>query len=285
MRLKIILKIIITAIVCTTAVSASVENDLFSGGPVYINWQKGYIISRGKGLIAFDNNGQPVDSVTNKVISLNRARKKSYDAAKETAIINMVEALKNLQIDPQNSYLDLIKSSEKVRKDISDKIYNNISYKESPLNFDSSMCEAKLSFGSLIESIPFEFPSDKFPVKAEIPISTPYSSLIVDCRDFTIKPMLLPSIYSDNGLEIYGKNFINSSYIAKRGMVSYCYSERQAKNNSRAGQFPYYAVAIKSIKNCPVISEKDVRRIFSSQKTINNLKKCKVILIINNEGR
>ncbi len=285
MKFKIYSKMICIIFIVTLTVSASIEDDISTAGSVHINWQKGYITSMGKGKIVFDNNGQPVDAVTNKVISLNRARKDSYNTAKETALINMVDAVKYLQIDPQNNYIDLVRNNEIIQKAISEKIYNRISYKESPFNFDSSVCEARLSFGNIIESIPFDFPSNDFPMKADIPISTPYSSLIVDCRDLTIKPMLLPSVYSDEGLEIYGKNFIESSFAIKGGMVTYCYNEYQAKSDSRAGQFPYYAAAIKSIKNCPVISGKDVRRIFSSQKTINNLKKCKVILIINSEER
>lgn len=248
-----------------------------------IDWQKGYVISNGKAWITFSKDGSPVDAVTGGKIALNRAREAVYFAAKESAIANMAEKIKQLRVDPQNTLLDVMRNNTLTQKTISDILINSMTFKEYPKEFDSSVCEARLHFGTLISSIPYDFPSHDFPVKADIPISTPYTALIIDGRGLDIKPMLFPSIYSDAGLEIYGKNFINSSYAVKGGMGAYYYNE-DAQADPRAGEHPYFAVAVKSINNCPVLSEKDIRRILSSQKTINNLKKCRVIFIIDKEA-
>jgi hypothetical protein len=245
-----------------------------------INWQKGYIVSRGSSRITFNDTGAPVDALTGRVTSLNKAREAAYMYAKEAAITNMAEAIKSLRVDPQNRFTDIMMNNTITQKIISDKINNSMTCKEYPTGFDSSVCEAKLNFGSIIASIPYDFPSNDFPVRAEIPIATPYSSIIIDSRGLDVKPMLFPAIYSDTGLEIYSRNFIDSSYVVRGGMVSYCYNENQAQIDSRAGEHPYFSVAMKSLNNCPVLLEKDVRRIFSSQTTIINLKKCKVIFII-----
>jgi hypothetical protein len=260
--------------------NTSIAQEVLQKDKSVINWQKGYIISKGKSRITYNEAGTPIDVLTGKTKSLNKAREAAYISAKEDAIINMADAVKSLRVDPQNKFIDIMKDNALTQKIISEKISNSMTCKEYPAGFDSAICEAKLTFGSIIASIPYNFPSNDFPVRAEIPIATPYSSLIIDSRGLDIKPMLFPAIYSDIGLEIYGKNFIDSSSAVKGGMVSYCYNEDQAQIDPRAGEHPYLSVAMKSLNNCPVLREKDVRRILSSQTTINNLKKCKVILII-----
>lgn len=265
-----------------TVFSISSGETYNNNGYIRVNWQKGFVSARGIARVEFEN-GIPVDILTGEAVSLNRARQVSYDTAREISRINIAEAIKFLRVDPQNILLDIMKNDDNTRKKISDRINNGIIYKEYPADFDSSICEAKIPFGKLIESLPYDFPSNDFPVRAEIPISTAYSGLIVDCRGLPVKPMIFPSLYSSEGLEIYGRNFIQSNYAVKGGMVSYCYNEDQAFLDIRAGEKPYFANAIKSISSSPVLSEKDVRRILSSKKTRKNLKECRVILIIDNE--
>jgi hypothetical protein len=245
-----------------------------------INWQKGYIISRGKSQITINDAGVPVDSITGRTTSLNKAREAAYIYAKEKAIMNMADIIRSLRVDPQNTFSDIMKDNISTQKIISDKINNYIKSKEYPAEFDSAICEVMLTFGSIITSLPYDFPANDFPERAEKPIATSYSSLIIDSRGLDIKPMLFPVIYSEAGLEIYSKNYIDSSSMTRGGMVSYCYDENQAQIDSRTGEHPYLSVAMKSLNNCPVLLEKDIRRILSSQTTINNLKKCRVILII-----
>ena len=217
---------------------------------------------------------------TGKATSLNRARQAAYASGKGSCIANIAEAVKSLRVDPQNQFEDVMKTMMLPEKLFQIKL--TIPWSAENIRRDSTpqSAKSKLYFGSVIASLQYNFPADDFPVRAEIPIATPYSSLIIDCRGLDIKPMLFPSIYGDNGLEIYGKNFIDSVSAAKGGVVSYCYNENQAQLDRRAGEHPYLTVAMKSLKNCPILLEKDVRKILSSPDTINNLKKCKVIFII-----
>jgi hypothetical protein len=255
-------------------------SDLLPGQKNSIDWQKGYIISKGTAQISYSDNGSPVDPLTGRQISLNRAREAITGTAKEIALANIADAISYIRVDAQNTLLDVMKSNANTQRKIADVINNRISYKEFPAGFDQSACVARLNFESIIDSLEYEFPSNDFPVRTDIPISTPYSSLIVDCRGLNIGPMLFPSIYSNAGLEIYGKNYIDVSFTHNGGMASYCYNEDQARTDIRAGGHPYFSAAVKSINNCPVLSEKDTRRLLGSQYTINNLKKCRVIFIV-----
>lgn len=279
LKMKNFCEILICLII---TISTSSGENIKSENYFAINWQKGFVTARGFASVEFEN-GTPVDTTTGEIISLNKARKASYDAAREMSRINIAEAVKHLRIDPQNNMFDIMAKNNNTQRFISDALIKHIIYKNYPAGFDSSACEARLNFRKIIETLPYDFPSNDFPVRAEIPISTTYTSLIVDCRGFPVKPMLFPSIYSDEGLEIYGRIFIQSNYAVKGGMVSYCYDEKQAMLNPRTGENPYFANAVKSINSCPVLSEKDVRRILSSKITRKNLKQCKVVLIIDTE--
>jgi hypothetical protein len=92
--------------------------------------------------------------------------------------------------------------------------------------------------------------------------------------------MIFPSIYDEKGLEVYSKNYIDIKYGMKHGIVSYAYNEKIASKNKKTGNHPYYTIALKKNKNCPVISFRDIKKIFGSDVTLKNLKRCNVIFII-----
>ena len=70
-------------------------------------------------------------------------------------------------------------------------------------------------------------------------------------------------------------------YGLKTGLVSYVYNEKEAFNHPKAGEYPYFATSMKNINNNPILNNEDIKRIYSSSKTLYELKKCKVIFIIN----
>ena len=246
-----------------------------------INWTKGYILSKGKSSIYIKENGEPVDYYNMNPTTLNRARMNAYKKAREGAILEMIDSLQSIRIDNDNSIRDLVLTDTFTQKKLSALAFNSISVKEYPGDFFTSFCEVKLKTGDIIASLPFDFPSYNYPTIENTPISTYYSGIIIDARGLDIKPMLFPSIYNTSGREIYGRLYINSQYACRYGMVTYCYSEGDALKNKNAGKHPFYTTAIYKKKGCPVLSNKDARKILSHNGTINNLKKCRVIFILN----
>ena len=95
-----------------------------------------------------------------------------------------------------------------------------------------------------------------------------------------ISPTILPAIYDRDGLEIYSRYFINIRYGLKTGLVSYVFDEKEAFKHPKAGRYPYFATSMKNIENNPVLNNEDIKRIYSSPATLAELKKCKVIFII-----
>ena len=250
-----------------------------------INWSKGYITAEGNSSIKIGEKGNPYNKYKKNLISINRARIDSYLEAREGAIVKIIEVIKSLRIDSDTTLNSLIIDNKFTQKRLFEVLSNSLKIKEYPIDFYSSKCKVKIRISDIITSIPYNFPSHDFPVKDDTTLQTYYSSLIIDGRDSNIIPMLFPSIYNEDGLEIYGRIYVDNKYLSKNGMVSYCYTSEEALVNKRAGEYPYFTVSIKEIKGCPVLSENDTRKILSCKKTIENLKKCKVIIILNkNKG-
>lgn len=250
---------------------------------VNVNWMKGKIVATGSASITI-NDGTPVEQFTGNRISLNSARMDAYNKALEKTTQALVKAILNLRIDSHHHMKDVLRNHEISRSRFMEVIENKLIYTEKPLGYYESQCSISLNLQDLIDVVPFLFPGDPFPTRMDNPISTDYTSLIIDARGLDIKPMVFPSVYDVRGLEIYGRNFIDIHAAAKYGMASYAYTEKEAMSLKRAGEHPYFTAAIKSLNECPVVSDNAARKILSSQKTIENLKKCHVIFIINRKG-
>lgn len=244
-----------------------------------INWNEGLISATGKSGIEIEENGSPADFYDRSITSINKARIDSYESAREIAIENIMTAIKGIQVDPVTSFSDLLKSEEFTQKKLAMTL-TGAKLKRTPLEFDSSICQISITIGDLIAAIPYDFPALDLPEIDDTVLRTPYSSLLVDCRGLGIDPMIFPSIYNEDGLEVYGRIYAYSRYACKYGLTAYSYSEDDTKNSKRAGLHPFYTVALKNSNGCPVISNRDAKKILSHPKTRNNLKKCRVIFIL-----
>lgn len=245
-----------------------------------IDWVEGKIKSSGISSMAIDEKGSPVDMETGNSLSISDARNISYERAKEKALIAAISIINELQVDSEKKVKDLVLTDSAVRQNISRIIEENSHYKDKPAGYLTSACDLEFSLGYILTAINYSFPCDSFPVRDDIEISTFYTSIIVDVRGLGIKPMLLPSILNENGLEIYNKNFIKPADAVKYNPVSYVYKEKDAIKHKKAGKHPLFCAALKNMNGNPVISDNDIKKMFSNKKNIEYLSKCRVIFII-----
>jgi len=243
-----------------------------------IIWNKGIIQSKALAGLNISKNGQPLNEF-GSVISINRGRTLAYREAEMRARANLMKELKKIHISSGLS-VDSILSDPLSRKKLSHIIRFETNVKLYPVNFMQSGCEIKLKLKTLIKAIPVQFPQDNFPTRDDIEVSTEYTSLIIDTRELSIRPMIFPVVYNESGLEVYSKIHINPQFINNSGIVSYVFNEREAYKHKNAGTKPFLTAALKNLKNSPVISDKDIKKIFSSKITLKHLKRCKVIFII-----
>ena len=251
---------------------------------VKIDWTKGIIRANGLSSIAI-RNGKPIDPVSGSRTSLTMARNKAYRKAVEKAKQEIIMTVLSIKADSQYTFRDILRIYDISRTRLAEIIENKLIRKEYPAGHFTSGCAATLKMGDLIEIAPFSFPGDPFPTRMDTPVPTEYSSLIVDTRGLNINPMIFPSVYDEKGLEIYGRNFINVEQAAQYGMVTYAHNEHEAINLKRAGSHPYITAAVSSLKECPVISDNAVRKILSSPASIERLRRCHVIFIIDRKGK
>ena len=271
MKIGIITSILFAVLQITAPLTANK-----TGTGSHINWVKGYITSIGVSEININNTGNP----KGRQLLINKGRTDAYLEAKRIAIENMVKSLKEIRVDSNKMLFDLVYENNVTRARLSNLINSNVKSKEYPYDFFRSACLLKLKINDLIKAVPYKFPSNDFPEFHDNPIQTEYSSLVIDTRNSGIKPMLFPSVYNEEGLEIYSRYFVDINYAGRNGMVAYVYDEKKAMDLNRAGKRPFFSIALKNLNGSPVISNSDVRKIISSKKTVKNLKKCRVIFII-----
>ncbi|TAL32211.1 MAG: hypothetical protein EPN93_16475 [Spirochaetes bacterium] len=245
-----------------------------------INWTRGTIVSSALASVETDGRGQPVDANDGSPLSLNRARSDSAGRARGACVENVMAAIRTIRIDPRTLMKDLIASDDATQARLSEMLASGAKFRTFPRAHDGTVCELNLRVGDVAAALPYPFPQADFPVIDDTPLKSDYTGLIIDCRGTGMEPMIFPSVLNDEGVEIYGREFVDSAVATKYGLASYCTTEDEARAMKRAGSRPLFTIALKTVRGCPVISNRDARRILGSTATRNNLKKCRLIIIL-----
>lgn len=245
-----------------------------------VDWIKGTVTSEGRSSLTIDDKGDAIDDETGQKKSISSSRDISYEKAKEKAISGAVNAINDIQVDPDTKIRDLIIRDRNIRQKITHYLHEYSRFREKPSGYLNTSCELEIKLGYLINALGIDFPEDEFPRRDDVEISTKYTSLIIDTRGLKLKPMLLPSVMNETGLEVYSRNNISGQVAVKHLAVSYTFSETEAMKHKKAGARPFYSTALKSLNGNPVISDEDIKRIFSHRENLALLKKCRVIFII-----
>jgi hypothetical protein len=246
---------------------------------VAIDWQKGEITATAYYSGLQDESGAPIDFAASGK-SPSSARMHAYSMARESAALLIADSLKNVYVENKTSLLSLLESDADTSRKIGEILPGKLITKNTPEGFVSARCDARLRFSDIIAAISYEYPALPFPELKENPLASEYTSLIIDARGENIRPVLFPSVVDQNGLEIYGKRYIEPASVLKRGAAAYCSNEKDARSHSQAGDRPYFARAIGSVSGNCIISTRDTRKVLGHKKTVEKLKQCHVIIII-----
>ncbi|MBN1531849.1 MAG: hypothetical protein JXA20_04240 [Spirochaetes bacterium] len=270
--------LITSALLCSLSPLRGAES-----GRATLDWIGQKITSSSRSSMEFSDEGMPVDPDSGEVISLNRGRLLSYRSSRERAMEEIVTAMKRVRVDGEHRIGDMLEGDEELQRKLYRLVSDAVTYRQHPADYRTSACRAELKIPSLIAAMPFQYPGEDFPGRTDMPLGTHYSSLIIDTRRLNVQPMLFPSIYNESGLEIYGRNYVDIRHAVRYGMVTYSYTVSEAMKHPRAGEHPYYTIALKSLNGSPVIAEKDVMKIYGSSGTLSELKRCRIIFIIRKE--
>ncbi|HEY1406284.1 MAG TPA: hypothetical protein VF857_06730 [Spirochaetota bacterium] len=264
---------IILSLASTTLFAYSNENR------VILDWSTGIVRAQTTYSAKYDDSGIPIDYATTDAGPA-RERNLAYERARTEAVEQISFALRGIEVEPGLFVKDLLESDPSFARKFGDLLADRIRSRETPRTYFAARSDARFVLYDLIRALPYEYPENPFPRADKNPLATEYTSLIIDVRDEDVSPMIFPSVYDEDGLEIYGRQFVNIAAACKKGMVSYCFNEQEAKAHPKAGEHPYFATALRSNKHLPVIAHRDARKILSHKKTVENLKQCHVIFII-----
>jgi len=235
--------------------------------------------------VVFDHKDQRFGK-RSTALNLTAARNKSLGLAKEKLSVNLFTAIENMKIDSYTSMLDRIKNNERFREKFN-RIFETSENEFSFRIIDNKIqAESSITFTGktgLLNFLDINFNSEPFPEFPAIPSPSKYSGLIVDARHLAGVPSLFPRITTDRGIEIYSPELVSRNYAIDTGMASFQTDPIMAKHNSRAGINPYYIVALSVTgkdKTDFSIPTEDAMRIFASKDSVQNLKKCRVIILL-----
>ncbi|MCX8124915.1 MAG: hypothetical protein N3F66_12250 [Spirochaetes bacterium] len=249
---------------------------------VEINWTDQIIVAKASCKPTVTDSGMPLDSSTLEPLSVNNARSRAIEEAKDSATQLLIAALQTIQLDPQQTLGNCIQIDDYSQIQLG-QYPNVIKYTYKPEGAITTQCIATLPMGRLLKLLPQALPSKDIP---QLPVKLPateYSGLIVDTRGQKFTPMLFPSLYAEDGTEIFGKDFIDSRDAYIYGTVAYCFGDDIALRHKKAGPNPYYCASLRLYNRCPVIANSDLKKILASSSTRNNLKKGNIVIIIDRE--
>ncbi|MDH5717187.1 MAG: hypothetical protein OEZ22_06080 [Spirochaetia bacterium] len=119
-------------------------------------------------------------------------------------------------------------------------------------------------------------------LKPLVPVK--YTGLIIDARKLELLPSFAPKIYDQNGRLIYGPEFVPEKTGKLRGVAGYVSKIEDKEVELRAGKKPLLIIAVETLGNYKtnvVILSNDAKKIFDHKQNLENLRKCRVVFLIN----
>jgi hypothetical protein len=110
-----------------------------------------------------------------------------------------------------------------------------------------------------------------------------YTGLIVDARGIDAKPALVPLLVDESGKQVYGSAFVSREYAVQYGMCEYMRSLDNAGLPARVAPNPLTVKALHTLsgRKCDiVISNADAARLRGASATLDVLKQCRVIIVL-----
>ena len=260
-----------------------------------INWTAGYIEAM--------NIGAPPPELAGRI----NARPVALRAAKEKALGDLMEIVKDIQVDSTRKIKDFMMERQDINAQILDFVQRDAMVSDQQYLPDGT-AEIKLRvpiYGNLtriilpasiteVEDVKLPAvvsPSDTSasPPAAHKtapripPTSLMHSGIIVDARGMGAKPAMAPKIFDENGKEIYSYSSVDREYAVRQGTVVYTRDIVSARTNQRVAANPLTIKAVKTDatgKTDLVIGNIDAQRIRGTIQETILLKQCRVIIVL-----
>jgi hypothetical protein len=248
-----------------------------------INWSAGYVEAVGI--------GAPPDNLIKKI----NARPIALREAKANALRNLLEIIKNVQVDSTATIKDLIAGSEVVDTGIKGLVNGAeiVDYQYMPDGRAEMRLKTPLygNLARIIMTLATPPPVGSAPDEAAVPAvefvpASPaqvYTGMIVDARGIQARRAMTLKIFDEEGKAIYGLASVDIEYAIRDGMSGYSKDFITAQSHQRIGANPITVKALRSSglgKSDIIISNIDAQKVRSLAGGASFLKKCKVMIVL-----
>ncbi len=241
-----------------------------------INWTLMQFESNG--LAELDPNATNIS--TNELLTLKRAEENGY-ANLTSLIINMI-------VDSRTRIIDLIKDNPEINRNLFEFIQNafksDIKYqaKNRIIYFLLPFIMKNNSIYSVL-NLKRDYTIEIQPIDS-FPHNTRFSSIVIDCRGYSINPALIPKILNPSIHVVISFYNVNWEAIEKKGYVTYiCDISGFKYLYDTIGDNPFIIPCIGTygINNTDIIiSQESISFLFGNMKNIDLIKNGKIILLI-----
>ena len=277
MNIKVVLLFIVINILLFAQYTSNSENDI--------------LVNTGEGKVDFTTYtiyaDATADIITDKVLHPEALLILQQQAEEET-IKTLYDTLGNIPINSEDTIYSIIEENRVLKEKVVSSINNarlvGISY---PSRTSVKVLMAlDMTTNNLMADLVNNINVYKTdPIITYFDTGTDYDSLVIDARNIGFTPSLFPTVYDENGNEIYSIAYINKAIAATNGYITYSTNSFLTNGNitNIVGQNPYNIVAWRArgrLASDLVIGNEDASIIMSSTKLKNAIKNCKVVFII-----
>lgn len=270
--------------ICQDKVSASDLVDKVGQGN--INWSAGYVEAVGIG------------ALPDKLIRKINARPIAMREAKADALRNLLEIIKDVQVDSAASIKDFTVVSDVVDTqinglvkgaEVADQQYRPDGRAEVKLriplygNLAQIIMPLAMAKQSAASALTEAAPAPTLKALESPSMLVVYTGMVVDARGIQARPAMLPRIIDEDGKEVYVSANVDIEYAIKEGMSGYSRDLTTAQSNQRVGANPITVKALRSSgtgKSDIIIGNADAQQIRSSAESAHFIKQCKVIIVL-----
>lgn len=298
-RISLFLLLILTSSLAASpkpGISAGAEESylILKSREGQVNWSTGEILVTGVSeipeVIKNPNDHRYKSGDPSQPRNIPQARILAKDKAREKALIQASKLLLSIRVDSTTLLSDHMKN-ETINLKVNSFINDPLRVKG--VEYISNRCRVTLEYAlfgqkSLIGlNTEKEFGDnfinsyhEKYPTKVQTNKMF-WEGLVVSAPYLHPALALNPKIYSENGRLVYDSSYVYGDEAAATGLVLYAQRPFGLVKPANVRYFHSRAVNTAEYGSCDlVISDEDADTILSSPKTLENLRKCKVIILV-----
>ncbi len=254
--------------------------ELFDTGG--INWSKGIVEARGT--------SEPFS----KMPSNEKIENESIKLAKQDALNNLFETVKEVRIDSESKVGQLIMKNSLLHSKVEEMIGAAQIVKQKYLSDGTVEIVLQMSlYGGFTQLFlpsgirqiePVKQIGSKSSFSANVPSEAVFTGLLVDARGIKINPAMVIRIMDETGEKVYGPAFASREFAVQHGMCGYVHDAFDY--DLKAPRIAHNPLTVKALNvgsrkySDIVISNADAAKIRKISNNLAFLKKCRVILLV-----